>query len=54
MIAITKPETKAKTIGIALTQSDYDAIKEIAEQSGVPVSMYLREYIKKTLLKKKR
>lgn len=53
MISITKPETKAKTVGIALTQTDYDAIKDIAEKHDMKVSMYLREFIRQKLLKKK-
>lgn len=54
MIAISKPETKAKTIGVALTQTDYNAIKAIAEQNGVSISLYVRELIRKMILKKKR
>lgn len=53
MIDITKKETKSKVVGIAFTNTDYDDLKRIADGHNVKLSYYLREVIRKIVLKKR-
>lgn len=51
MVNIVKPDNKDKIVGIAFTNKDYEGIKKVADLHDMRVSSFIREYIKKTLLK---